>query len=295
MTAVKAAWDEVTLMADAHSQWESPGWFSLGAMYEAAMDTYIGTDSNKNKPYFSGTRLLKSKVLRQGGIHLNDEYWSPSCSYGYLYCSVADVPKKAKFKNLHLCPGFLEDEITTLDPDMQKTMSDLWRRINHGVVIHESYRWDPRCDGEPEVYDPSKAMKLGNSKGARINGETSSPHFSKQISSLLFLFIFSRTFCLPLYSQSDIQLLSCHSNPAAEWWNQGTMAIYLRQTFRLSSPPKLASLDVTYENENFAPPVVAIALTKDAGQQPEPNPPVPEGRPETGDYRSEPASREEVR
>ncbi|KAL2038570.1 hypothetical protein N7G274_008618 [Stereocaulon virgatum] len=307
--AVQKAWDEAAVLADAHSKWESPGWFGYGAKYQAAMDTYIGTDSMKDTSCFFGTGPLKSNVLRQRGIHYTDEKWSPKWSYAYFYCNEGDVPKKPEkpkvpqcnkptqpdkkvgaytfsddgtllwnAKYVVLCPRFFEDEITTLeakveqaknDPDMQKTMSDLWRKIKARVVFHESYHWgkeevsDPRCNLKPEVYNARKVMELAseeNVKVARLNAES---------------------------------------------WAQAAMATYLQQTFNLSSPPKPASqrpgflkpgfkrpapVDATNDNDNsadlevndldampdwFAPPVIANALTKGSGQQPEPNPPVP--------------------
>lgn len=222
--AVQTAWDEAAVLADAHSKWESPGWFGIGAKYEAAMDTYIGTDSKKDKPLLFGTGPLKSNVLRQRGIHYTDEDWSPSWSYAYFYCdetTVPDKPDKPKSpqcnkpnqkgkkvvaytfpddgtllwnaKYVVLCPRFFDKDITTLEakvaqakenPDMQKTMSDLWRKVKARVLFHESYHWgkaevsDPRCNRSPEVYDPSKVVKLAldeNVKGAGLNGETIPP------------------------------------------------------------------------------------------------------------------------
>ena len=70
---VQKAWDEAAVLADAHSKWESPGWFGRGAKYQATMDMYLGTDSRKDKPTFFGTGPLKSNVMRQRGIHYSDE------------------------------------------------------------------------------------------------------------------------------------------------------------------------------------------------------------------------------
>lgn len=185
---MQKAWDEAAKLADAHSKWESPGWFGSRANYQAAMDMYLGTDSRNDKPTFFGTGPLKSNVMRQRGIHYDDNNWSPSWSYGYFYCNedavpnvkqksgkrVCDKPRRSgksvaaytfaddgylwNAKYVVLCPRFFEDEITTLeakialarrDPRLQKTMSDFWRRIKAGVIFHETYHW-----GKDEVSDP---------------------------------------------------------------------------------------------------------------------------------------------
>lgn len=183
------------------------------------MDMYLGTDSRKDKPTFFGTGPLKSNVMRQRGIRYSDDDWSPSWSYGYFYCNVDAVPNvKEKRKDRQcdkssrqgkqvaaytfsdngyiwnakyvvFCPRFFEDEITTLeakvaqaqgDSNMQRTMSDRWRRIKAGVIFHETYHWgkdevsDPRCSGTKEIYDPAKVVKLASDKNvvvARLNGE----------------------------------------------------------------------------------------------------------------------------
>ena len=92
-------------------------------------------------------------------------------------------------KYVFFCPRFFEDEITTLeakvaqaqgDHNMQRTMSDRWRRIKAGVIFHETYHWgkdevsDPQCSGIKEIYDPRKVVRLALNKNiavARLNGE----------------------------------------------------------------------------------------------------------------------------
>lgn len=84
---------------------------------------------------------------------------------------------------------------------------------------------------------------------------------------------------------------------SAESWAQAALATYMQQTFKLSSPPKPASVDITFDNDNsadievndigtmpdwFAPPVIANAVTKESGQPAEPNPPVPTDDPNLG-------------
>lgn len=191
--AVQKAWDEAAVLADAHSKWESPGWFGWGEKYQAAMDMYLGADSRKDKPTFFGTGPLKSNVMRQRGIHYSDSSWSPRWSYGYFYCNEDAVPKlkdkpkprvcsKARTtgrrvavftfaddgyiwnaKYVVLCPRFFEGDVTTLEakvaraqrrPDLQRTMGDFWRRIKAGVIFHETYHW-----GKDEVSDPRCYLK----------------------------------------------------------------------------------------------------------------------------------------
>lgn len=57
---VKEAWVEAASLADAHTQWKPPGWFTSGK-YQDAQAMYLGADSKNDNPWF-GTGPLKRSL-----------------------------------------------------------------------------------------------------------------------------------------------------------------------------------------------------------------------------------------
>ncbi|KAF2239488.1 hypothetical protein EV356DRAFT_562960 [Viridothelium virens] len=236
---VNQAWNEASMLADAHAKWKPPGWFTSGS-YQAAMDMYLGTDSKNDDPWF-GTGPLKQNINRQQGIHTTNEDWSPYWSYVYIYCDESKVPAKPNkpkddecsrpntpgkkvmaytfpddgsifgwnAKYVVLCPRFFDDEILTLeqqtnnakqDKSIQQVM-DPWRKIKARSLFHETYHWGPA-----EVSDP----------------------------------ICNRS--PEIYDAGKVAQLASSENVAgsktnAESWAQAAMACYVMQTFNLKTPP----------------------------------------------------------